>query len=86
MVVPERVDSVQLVVTVNPILLGVAYLLLLACGIALTVAAFRLCRAPWRDDGRPVFKKLANGRTQFSWGEAAGLVEVQRGVQRDRSD
>jgi hypothetical protein len=52
--------------------------LLLGCGVALTVAAFRLCRAPWRDDGRPVFKELPNGRRQFSWRVAAQLAEARR--------
>ena len=72
---------VQLVLTVSPILLAGAYVLLLGCVVALTVAVLRLSRAPWRDDGRPVFKRLPNGRTQFSWGVATGLAEAQRSAE-----
>lgn len=46
--------------------------------LVLTVLVWRRCREPWHDDGRPVYKRLPNGRPQFSWGIAQGLAQAQR--------
>jgi len=46
--------------------------------LVLTVLVWRRCREPWHDDGRPVYKRLSNGRVQFSWGVAQGLAQAQR--------
>lgn len=46
--------------------------------VVLTAFVVRRRREPWRDDGRPVFQRLPDGRTRFSWGVAQDLARVQR--------
>jgi hypothetical protein len=44
----------------------------------LTARALRRSREPWPDDGRPVYRRMPDGRLQFSWGVATELAAVQR--------
>ncbi len=46
----------------------------------LTGFVVRRWREPWRDDGRPVFQRLPDGRVRFSWGTAQGLARARRDV------
>lgn len=65
-------------VITDPAVQLVAIGVLLIWVIALTVVLVMRRRQPWRDDGQPVFKKLPNGRIQFSWGVAQGLWQAER--------
>jgi len=65
---------------VSPGLVAVVSATFLVWITLLTAFVLNRCREPWRDDGRPVFKRLPNGRVRFSWGVANQLVAAQRGV------
>lgn len=71
-------DSVDLVLTVSPVILAVVGAAILLWITLLTVFVLRRCREPWRDDGRPVYQRLPDGRIRFSWGVAAKLAAAQR--------
>lgn len=70
---------------VSPAVQSVATGALLVWVLMLTVLVWRRCREPWHDDGRPVYKRLPDGRVQFSWGVAQGLAQAQR-QHHDRAD
>jgi len=75
--VATPMNAASAVIT-DPAVYLVAIGVLLTWVIILTVAMVSRCGQPWRDDGRPVFKKLPNGRIQFSWGVAQGLAQAER--------
>lgn len=86
MVVAAPPASIDAIVTVNPALLivvGAAFLLWITL---LTIFVLRRCREPWRDDGRPVYQRLPDGRIRFSWGVAGQLAGVQRRTMVDHDD
>lgn len=72
----EVVELVSAMMT-NPLVQLAAIGVLLIWVTALTVMIVKCRRPPWRDDGRPVFKRLRNGRIQFSWGVLQGLSRAQ---------
>ena len=69
-----------MVVAQLPVVALVGCVLLIWLGLltVLTARALRRSREPWPDDGRPVYRRMPNGRLQFSWGVATELAAVQR--------
>jgi len=61
--------------SLGPVVVGLAVWLAVLTGFVV-----RRWREPWRDDGRPVFQRLPDGRVRFSWGTAQGLARARRDV------
>ncbi len=83
MVAVEASGIVDVEASVSPALLAVVVAVVLVWITLLTVFVLRRCREPWRDDGRPVFRRLPDGRLRFSWHVATELAATQRRVEAE---